>query len=101
MMSGGPGRSRTADQRFRKPLLYPTELRGHKDLVVCCPFLADNSPSKQGQHGAYRPERLLYSVPLLLHAVTGMMRYHLSIAVHMAGHRSLSTAPSRVITLPF
>jgi hypothetical protein len=27
--SGGPGRSRTADQRFRKPLLYPTELRGH------------------------------------------------------------------------
>src|SRR5437660_3227278 len=27
---GGPGRSRTADQRFRKPLLYPTELRGHR-----------------------------------------------------------------------
>src|SRR5438270_12654425 len=27
--NGGPGRSRTADQRFRKPLLYPTELRGH------------------------------------------------------------------------
>ena len=26
---GGPGRSRTADQQFRKPLLYPTELRGH------------------------------------------------------------------------
>src|SRR2546430_16489063 len=26
--NGGPGRSRTADQRFRKPLLYPTELRG-------------------------------------------------------------------------
>jgi len=26
--AGGPGRSRTADQRFRKPLLYPTELRG-------------------------------------------------------------------------
>jgi hypothetical protein len=29
-MSGGPGRSRTADQRFRKPLLYPTELRGRE-----------------------------------------------------------------------
>jgi hypothetical protein len=28
-IDGGPGRSRTADQRFRKPLLYPTELRGH------------------------------------------------------------------------
>ena len=26
--SGGPGQSRTADQRFRKPLLYPSELRG-------------------------------------------------------------------------
>ena len=26
---GGPGQSRTADQRFRKPLLYPSELRGH------------------------------------------------------------------------
>ena len=30
---GGPGRSRTADQRFRKPLLYPTELRGHRDVA--------------------------------------------------------------------
>src|SRR5207237_6999589 len=26
--SGGPGQSRTADQRFRKPLLYPSELQG-------------------------------------------------------------------------
>ena len=26
---GGPGRSRTADLRFRKPSLYPSELRGH------------------------------------------------------------------------
>jgi hypothetical protein len=25
---GGPGRSRTADLRFRKPSLYPSELRG-------------------------------------------------------------------------
>jgi hypothetical protein len=29
---GGPGRSRTADLRFRKPLLYPSELRGLKRL---------------------------------------------------------------------
>ena len=28
--SGGPGQSRTADQRFRKPLLYPSELRGQR-----------------------------------------------------------------------
>ena len=27
--SGGPGVSRTRDLRFRKPLLYPSELRGH------------------------------------------------------------------------
>ena len=32
--SGGPGRSRTADQRFRKPLLYPTELRGRILIVM-------------------------------------------------------------------
>jgi hypothetical protein len=25
---GGPGQSRTADLRFRKPLLYPSELQG-------------------------------------------------------------------------
>ena len=27
---GGPERTRTSDLRFRKPLLYPTELRDHK-----------------------------------------------------------------------
>ena len=27
--SGGPGATRTPDKRFRKPLLYPPELRGH------------------------------------------------------------------------
>jgi hypothetical protein len=30
---GGPGQSRTADQRFRKPLLYPSELRGREDSL--------------------------------------------------------------------
>ena len=30
---GGPGQSRTADQRFRKPLLYPSELQGQS--AVC------------------------------------------------------------------
>jgi hypothetical protein len=29
---GGPGVSRTRDLRFRKPLLYPSELRGHLRL---------------------------------------------------------------------
>ena len=27
MISGGPGKTRTCDLRFRKPLLYPAELR--------------------------------------------------------------------------
>jgi hypothetical protein len=27
-----PCRNRTCDTRFRKPVLYPTELRGHKGL---------------------------------------------------------------------
>lgn len=31
---GGPGQSRTADQRFRKPLLYPSELRGHRSTSL-------------------------------------------------------------------
>ena len=30
---GGPGQSRTADLRFRKPLLYPSELRGRCDVT--------------------------------------------------------------------
>jgi len=30
---GGPGQSRTADQRFRKPLLYPSELRGRSEVI--------------------------------------------------------------------
>ena len=28
-ISGGPGVTRTLDLRFRKPLLYPSELQGH------------------------------------------------------------------------
>ena len=28
-MNGDPGLIRTADLRFRKPMLYPSELRGH------------------------------------------------------------------------
>jgi hypothetical protein len=32
--AGGPGQSRTADLRFRKPLLYPSELRGHAWILL-------------------------------------------------------------------
>jgi hypothetical protein len=30
-ITGGPERTRTSDLRFRKPLLYPTELRDRKE----------------------------------------------------------------------
>src|SRR5258706_8665691 len=32
---GGPDWSRTSGTRFRKPLLYPSELRGHEPATVC------------------------------------------------------------------
>ena len=32
IQGGSPGVTRTPDQRFRKPLLYPSELRGHFDV---------------------------------------------------------------------
>src|SRR5438093_42063 len=35
LAGGGPGVSRTRDTRFRKPLLYPSELRGHGRTVAC------------------------------------------------------------------
>src|SRR5262245_38261117 len=31
---GGPERTRTSDLRFRKPLLYPAELRDHKGFFT-------------------------------------------------------------------
>src|SRR5262245_57515542 len=33
-MTGGPERTRTSDLRFRKPLLYPAELRDHKGFFT-------------------------------------------------------------------
>ena len=42
--NGGPGQSRTADQRFRKPLLYPSELQGQLNSfnyrMKKCPSIA-------------------------------------------------------------
>ena len=36
--NGGPDRNRTCDTRFRKPLLYPTELRAlrGRELILAC-----------------------------------------------------------------
>src|SRR5579885_2857464 len=46
--SGGPGRSRTADLRFRKPSLYPSELRGLSVPMIAprFPSLPASSPSR-------------------------------------------------------
>ena len=33
-IAGGPERTRTSDLRFRKPLLYPAELRDQEEYVV-------------------------------------------------------------------
>src|SRR5690554_3146274 len=33
-LRGAPGRTRTSDTRFRKPVLYPSELRGPDDPMV-------------------------------------------------------------------
>ena len=41
---GGPGQSRTADQRFRKPLLYPSELQGHEtNPIISHQFSVDGT----------------------------------------------------------
>src|ERR1700752_5147474 len=33
-LGGGPGESRTPDQRFRKPLLYPSELQARRGVSI-------------------------------------------------------------------
>src|ERR1700683_2279902 len=48
---GGPGRSRTADQRFRKPLLYPTELRG-RDIGSLSHGNLSQLGAGEGGHGS-------------------------------------------------
>jgi hypothetical protein len=48
--NGGPGVSRTRDLRFRKPLLYPSELRGRMDLVYSCPLPVPHPHEKTAIH---------------------------------------------------
>ena len=42
--NGAPGVSRTPGTRFRKPLLYPSELRGHERATVCDCFNFRKAP---------------------------------------------------------
>jgi hypothetical protein len=42
LFGGGPERTRTSDLRFRKPLLYPAELRDHTvGMPALCPATID------------------------------------------------------------
>ena len=51
-LSGAPGRNRTYDLRFRKPLLYPTELREREreratDADFVSPRMSRSGPATQ------------------------------------------------------
>ena len=56
--AGGPGVSRTRDLRFRKPLLYPSELRGQ-------PYIADSFSLQWPRHR----ERSRCALPYILTAI--------------------------------
>jgi hypothetical protein len=46
--SSAPGGSRTHDTRFRKPLLYPTELQGHiSKLIIPDSYEIDQRASRK------------------------------------------------------
>jgi hypothetical protein len=47
---GGPERTRTSDLRFRKPLLYPAELRDHYVDVVVVRVAVNERTSSLRQH---------------------------------------------------
>jgi hypothetical protein len=57
--NGVPGVTRTRDHRFRKPMLYPAELRGQELLVIggSLPFLQQISRRRKGTKFCFtRPE---------------------------------------------
>src|ERR1700691_2071641 len=47
--AGGPGESRTPDKRFRKPLLYPSELQARRNGMKPEQSLADWSAGNRGE----------------------------------------------------
>src|SRR3954454_15975624 len=59
--SGVPGRTRTCDPRFRKPMLYPAELRGLSNLAFISvqfgPLLAQDSGRVAMRHRKHSGER--------------------------------------------
>ena len=64
--TGGPGKTRTCDLRFRKPLLYPAELRDQSLRLLCfCSLTRDTDGRCPKPHGRRRfyGRRLAYSSP--------------------------------------
>ena len=57
VLSGAPGRDRTADPQFRKLLLYPTELRAH-DYVVIIRSSPRSVNWRGGCHGYCPPQTM-------------------------------------------
>src|SRR5262245_16895165 len=58
--AGGPDRTRTCDLRFRKPLLYPAELRDHQGVHPCVEW---NSGFRSAKMSAVGMPRLSLSPP--------------------------------------
>src|SRR3954454_13751035 len=60
-LSGVPGKTRTCDPRFRKPMLYPAELRGLSNLAFISvqfgPLLAQDSGRVAMRHRKHSGER--------------------------------------------
>jgi hypothetical protein len=66
---GGPGASRTPDQRFRKPLLYPSELQGlvrDGDHFTSRPSVACLIPRQRGPCPENRTLALEEGIPFAL-----------------------------------
>ncbi len=61
---GAPGRTRTSDTRFRKPLLYPLSYEGGWPRMAPCPSLLAAQIAR-AQHSGRRPPRSRSAEPLV------------------------------------
>ncbi len=83
---GTPGATRTHDTRFRKPLLYPTELQGHTDrfrVIHHTRTLPLSHAQCTGDYSTFLP---CQSLPLLLY-------YTSTPSVLHAFHEQPDTSP--------
>lgn len=93
-MYGVPERIRTSDLQFRKPLLYPAELRGHISLVAWQKHSADASPTFL----LYAPDYFLANPAAIFAA------YCNTITPHATTTKNIKTLPTpsrlRFIAMP-